>query len=120
EDHTEMLVGQRVAHYQIVALLGSGGMGEVYLAQDTRLGREVALKLLPAQFTTDGNRLRRFEQEARVALALNHPNICMIHEVGETEDDRHYIAMEYVAGVTLSQHMTETRMQIGEALDVAI
>ena len=95
-------------------------MGEVYLAQDTKLGREIALKLLPVQFTTDANRLRRFEQEARVASALNHPNICMIHEVGETEDDRHYIAMEYVDGVTLRQHMTETRMQIGEALDVAM
>jgi Tol biopolymer transport system component/serine/threonine protein kinase len=95
-------------------------MGEVYLAQDTKLGREIALKLLPAQFTTDGNRLRRFKQEARVASALNHPNICMIHEVGETEDDRHYIAMEYVDGVTLRQHITETRMQIGEALDVAM
>jgi eukaryotic-like serine/threonine-protein kinase len=119
EDHAELAVGQRVAHYEILALLGAGGMGEVYLAHDTRLGREIALKLLPAQFTTDGNRLRRFEQEARVASALNHPNICMIHEVGETEDDRHYIAMEYVDGVTLSQHLTETRMQIGETLDVA-
>jgi Tol biopolymer transport system component len=95
-------------------------MGEVYLAQDTKLGREIALKLLPVQFTTDANRLRRFEQEARVASALNHPNICMIHEVGETEDDRHYITIEYVDGVTLRQHMTETRLQIAEALDVAM
>src|SRR6266566_8281342 len=120
EDQTETLVGQRIAHYEILALLGSGGMGEVYLAQDTRLGREIALKLLPAQFTTDKDRLRRFKQEAHAASSLSHPNVCMIHEVGETEDDRHYIAMEYVDGVTLRQHITETRMQIGEALDVAV
>jgi Tol biopolymer transport system component/serine/threonine protein kinase len=120
EDHAELVVGQRIAHYEILALLGAGGMGEVYLAHDTRLGREIALKLLPAQFTTNKDRLRRFQQEARVASALNHPNICMIHEVGETEDDRHYIAMEYVDGATLREHITETRMQIGEALDVAM
>ena len=120
EENLELTPGQRVAHYKILSMLGAGGMGEVYLAQDTKLGREIALKLLPAQFTTDGNRLRRFEQEARVASALNHPNICMIHEIGETEEDRHYIAMEYVDGVTLRQHITEARMQIGEALDVAM
>jgi Tol biopolymer transport system component/serine/threonine protein kinase len=120
EDQAGKLVGQRIAHYEILGLLGSGGMGEVYLAQDTRLGRKIALKLLPTQFTTDKDRLRRLEQEARVASALNHPNICMIHEVGQTKDDRHYIAMEYVDGVTLSQHITETRMQIGEALEVAM
>src|SRR5882724_3370375 len=120
EDHAELAVGQRIAHYEILGLLGAGGMGEVYLAHDTRLGRKIALKLLSTHFTTDRDRLRRFEQEARVASALNHPNICMIHEVGETEDDRHYIAMEYVDGVTLREHITETRMQIGEALDVAM
>jgi serine/threonine protein kinase len=119
EDQAEKLVGQRIAHYEIVALLGSGGMGEVYLAHDTRLGREIALKLLPAQFTTDKDRLRRFEQEAHAASTLSHPNVCMIHEVGETEDDRHYIAMEYVDGVTLRQHMTEARLKLSEVLDVA-
>jgi Tol biopolymer transport system component/serine/threonine protein kinase len=120
EEKPELTPGQRIGHYKILSLLGAGGMGEVYLAQDTKLGREIALKLLPAQFTTDGNRLRRFKQEAHMASALNHPNICMIHEVGETEDDRHYIAMEYVDGVTLREHITETRMEIGEALDVAM
>src|SRR2546426_7835108 len=120
EDQAEKLVGQRVAHYQIVALLGSGGMGEVYLAHDTRLGREIALKLLPAQFTTDKDRLRRFEQEAHAASTLSHPNVCMIHEVGETEVGRHYIAMEYVEGVTLRQRMTEARLKLSEAFGMAV
>src|SRR5882724_6207788 len=120
EDQAGRLVGQRIAHYKILAQLGSGGMGEVYLAQDTRLGRKIALKLLPSHFTTDKDRLRRFEQEAHAASTLSHPNVCMIHEVGETEDDRHYIAMEYVDGVTLRQHMTETPVKLIEALDVAV
>jgi Tol biopolymer transport system component/predicted Ser/Thr protein kinase len=120
EEKPDLNPGQRIGHYKILSLLGAGGMGEVYLAQDTKLGREIALKLLPARFTTDGNRLRRFEQEARVASALNHPNICMIHEVGETEDDRHYIAMEYVDGVPLRQRMTEARLKLSEVLDVAV
>src|SRR5882724_5698386 len=120
EDQAETLVGQRIAHYEILVLLGSGGMGEVYLAYDTRLGRKIALKLLLTHFTTDKDRLRRFEQEAHAASTLSHPNVCMIHEVGETEDDRHYIAMEYIDGVTLRQHMTETRVKLIEALDVAV
>jgi serine/threonine protein kinase/Tfp pilus assembly protein PilF len=120
EDQAGKLVGQRIAHYEILALLGSGGMGEVYLAHDTRLGRKIALKLLPTHFTTDKDRLRRFEQEAHAASTLSHPNVCVIHEVGETEDDRHYIAMEYVEGVTLRQHMTDARLKLIEALDVAV
>ena len=119
-NHAELAVGQRIAHYEILALLGAGGMGEVYLAHDTRLGRKIALKLLPEQFTTDKDRLRRFEREAHAASTLSHPNVCVIHEVGETEDDRHYIAMEYVEGVTLRQHMTETRLKLSEVLDVAV
>jgi Tol biopolymer transport system component/predicted Ser/Thr protein kinase len=120
EDHAELAVGQRIAHYEIVALLGSGGMGEVYLAHDTKLGREIALKLLPVQFTTNKDRLRRFEQEAHAASTLSHPNVCVIYEVGETEQGRHYIAMEYVDGVTLRQHMTEARLKLSEVLDVAV
>src|SRR6266850_244449 len=119
EDQAETLVGQGIAHYEILSPLGSGGMGEVYLAQDTRLGRKIALKLLPAHFTTDKDRLRRFEQEAHAASTLSHPNVCMIHEVGETEDDRHYIAMEYVDGVTLRQRMARGSMELDEVLDIA-
>ncbi|MFY9607122.1 MAG: protein kinase [Blastocatellia bacterium] len=116
----ESLVGQTIGHYQVTREIGSGGMGEVYLAQDTRLGRPVALKLLPALFTKDEDRLRRFEQEARAASALNHPNVCVIHEVGETPEGHHYIAMEYVDGETLRQHMTEARLKLREVLDVAV
>ena len=116
----ESLIGQTISHYQVVREIGSGGMGEVYLAQDTRLGRPVALKLLPSYLSKDEDRLRRFEQEAQAASALNHPNVCVIYEVGETEDDRHYMAMEYVDGVTLRQHMTETRLKLSEVLNVAV
>jgi len=120
EDQTQTLVGQQIGRYRVLSLLGTGGMGEVYLAQDSRLGRKVALKLLPASFTNDQERVRRFEQEARAASSLNHPNICVIHEVGETDDGRHYITMEYIDGVTLRQRMTNLQMRLAEALDIAI
>jgi serine/threonine-protein kinase len=120
-DHPAMLaVGQTINHYQVLGTLGIGGMGEVYLAYDTRLGRRIALKLLPHHFTADQDRLRRFEQEARAASVLNHPNVCVIYEVGETVDDRHFIAMEYVEGVTLRQRMAETRLKMSEVLDIAV
>jgi eukaryotic-like serine/threonine-protein kinase len=118
-ERAESLVGRVLAHYRIVSLLGAGGMGEVYLAEDTRLGRRVALKLLPAHFTRDGERLGRFEREARAASSLNHPNVCVIHEVGEAEGGRRYIVMEYVEGVTLRERMAGARMKLGEVLDVA-
>jgi serine/threonine protein kinase len=95
--------GQRIKHYQIVNLIGEGGMGEVYLANDTTLGRRVALKVLPTFVSKDPERLRRFTQEARAASRLSHPNVCVVHEVGETEDGRPFIAMEYVEGMTLRQ-----------------
>jgi len=79
DEQAESLVGQMVGHYKIFAPIGVGGMGEVYLAQDTRLGRQVALKLLPTYLRGDSDRLRRFQQEARSASSLNHPNVCMIH-----------------------------------------
>ena len=119
-DSIQSMLGQSIGRYKIIAALGAGGMGEVYLAHDTRLGRNIALKLLPAHLTNDKDRLRRFEQEAHAASTLSHPNVCVIHEVGETETDRHYIAMEYVEGVTMRQHLTSARLKLAEALDVAI
>src|SRR5215212_1091901 len=89
------LLGHSLNHYQVLSLLGEGGMGRVYLAQDTRLGRKVALKLLPHTFTHDQERLRRFEREARLVSALNHANILIIYEIGVT-GDTHFIATEFV------------------------
>jgi eukaryotic-like serine/threonine-protein kinase len=111
------LIGQTLGHYRILSLLGEGGMGEVYLALDVRLERQVALKLLPAQLTQDADRLRRFIQEAKAASGLNHPNIITIHDIGATESV-HFVATEYVAGRTLRQLMTGAPLELGRALDV--
>src|SRR5436853_3986149 len=113
------LANQTVDHYRIVSRIGAGGMGEVYLAEDTRLGRRVALKILPPDMTGDDERLRRFEQEARASSALNHPNIITIHEVG-THDGTRFIATEFIEGRTLRDHLREHPLSIHEALDVAI
>src|SRR5215213_7511782 len=112
--------GQRVKHYQIVNLIGEGGMGEVYLATDTILGRRVALKVLPTFVSKDPDRLRRFTQEARAASRLTHPNVCVVHEIGETDDGRPFIAMEYVEGMTLRQRMRNHNLKLGDVLDIAI
>jgi serine/threonine-protein kinase len=114
------LISQSFSHYRVLSLIGAGGMGEVYLAEDMQLGRKVALKFLPAHFTQDKGHLRRFEQEARAVAALSHPSVCTIHEVVETGEGRHCIVMEYVEGVTLRERITEGRMKVGEALDAAI
>jgi Kae1-associated kinase Bud32 len=119
-DRADSLVNRIVDHYKILGALGAGGMGEVYLAQDTRLGRKIALKVLPREFTTDADRVRRFEQEARAASALSHPNVCVIHEIGDTEDGRRFITMEYIEGTTLRQQLAQKRLTLMEALDVAI
>lgn len=111
--------GQRLAHYEIISQLGSGGMGEVYLARDTRLDRQIALKLLPAQFAADPERVSRFEREARAASTLNHPNIITIHEVGQ-DDGKHFIATEYIAGETLRQTLNRTAPSQSEATAIAI
>ncbi len=112
-------VGETIGPYEVLSELGSGAMGVVYLAQDARLGRKIALKLLPSQFTNDKDRLRRFQQEARAASALNHPNILTVHEV-EQRSGLHYIATEFVDGVTLRQHMNTRRMSLDEVLNIAI
>src|SRR6185503_13962459 len=98
----------------------AGGMGEVYLADDTRLQRKVAIKFLPTHFTQDRKHLRRFQQEALTVAALSHPNVCTIHEVIETEDGRHCIVMEYVEGVTLRQRLADGRMTVAESIEIAI
>lgn len=109
----------RISHYRIIRKLGAGGMGEVYLARDTRLDRNVAIKVLPAEFTTDSTRLRRFEREAKSASALNHPNIITIYEIGQANHS-HYIATEYIEGETVRQLIARERLGVPEALDVAI
>src|SRR5215813_10404775 len=113
------LIGREMANYKIVSLLGRGGMGEVYLAEDKRLHRKVALKFLPAQFVNDAERVRRFEREATAASATNHPNIVTIHEIGQIEQT-HYLVTEFVAGETLRHRLTRSRMEAPAALEVSV
>jgi len=119
EDSDTSVIGKQIGNYQILSLLGQGGMGEVYLAEDAKLGRKVALKFLPSYSAANRDRLRRFEQEARSASALNHPNILTIHEIGET-DGRRFIATEFIDGETLRQRLTNGRLKLNEALNIAI
>ena len=105
-DGNEFKRGQTLGHYEIHSLLGSGGMGEVYLAEDSRLNRKIALKLLPPHFTINPDRVRRFEREARAASALNHPNIVTIYEIGQS-NSAHFIATEFVDGKTVRQLINE-------------
>src|SRR5262245_4975604 len=95
-------VGAKLGRYEIRSKIGEGGMGEVYLAEDTRLRRKVALKILPTEFASNTDRMRRFDQEATAAAALNHPAIATIYEIGES-DGTHFIAMEFIDGQTLRQ-----------------
>ncbi|HTL79044.1 MAG TPA: protein kinase [Candidatus Babeliales bacterium] len=113
------LVGQTIGHYKISESIGTGGMGEVYLATDIVARRKAALKLLPLRFTSDAERLKRFQQEARAVVGLNHPNILTIYEIGE-DHSIHYIASELIEGETLRDRLTHAPMQVSEALDVAI
>ena len=115
----DLLVGRMIGHYKLSERIGSGGMGEVYLATDIRAGRKAALKLLPTRFTGDAERLKRFQQEARVLVGLNHPNILTVYEIGE-DDSTHYIASELIEGETLRQRLMHGRMELSEAVDVAI
>ena len=115
----DSLVGRTIGHYKISESIGTGGMGEVYLATDITAGRKAALKLLPLRFTGDAERLKRFQREARAVVGLNHPNILTVYEIGE-DHSTHYIASELIEGETLRQRLTRGRIQVGEAVDVAI
>src|SRR5437667_7966618 len=111
--------GTKLGRYEIRSKIGEGGMGEVYLAQDTKLDRRVALKILPADVAAHRDRMKRFVQEAKAASALNHPNIITIHEVDQTNSG-HFIATEFIDGETLRQHMKDAPIKLGEVLDVAV
>jgi len=113
------MIGRTIYHYKILEKLGEGGMGEVYLAEDTKLNRRVALKFLPVQLASDGELKERFKREAQAAAALNHPNIITIHEVAEHQA-RPFIAMEYVEGESLKHLVVRKELSIGEALDIAL
>src|SRR2546425_2250663 len=141
-DNSSLAVGATLSHYRIVEKLGAGGMGEVYLAQDTRLNRKVALKVLPAEVASNQDRMRRFVQEAKAAAALNHPNIAHIYEIGSsptpgspagqpgwggtvregldasstTGDETHFIAMEFIDGVTLREKIHRERTELPKLL----
>jgi len=119
DDRPDAIVGESIAHYRIESLIGVGGMGQVYLARDERLGRKVALKFLPERLTANNAQLSRFKSEARAASALNHPNILTVYEIG-TEGNRHFIATEFIEGVTLRATLAHGRMSVYDALEVAV
>ena len=118
DEEKELQQGQTLGSYKIIKVLGAGGMGEVYLAHDTRLNRRVALKVLPTGLVDNRERLNRFEQEAQSASALNHPNIITIYEIGSYDDTR-FIATEFIDGVTLRGKLQMERVEIAEALNIA-
>src|SRR6202040_1918412 len=118
-DRAGALGGELIGHYRIESLIGVGGMGEVYLARDERLGRKVALKLLPKRLTADETQLTRFKNEARSASALNHPNILTVYEIG-AEGNRQFIATEFIEGMTLRASLVRGRISPHGALEIAV
>jgi serine/threonine-protein kinase len=114
-----LAIGEKLGHYTVNSAIGAGGMGEIYLASDTRLRRDVAIKILPANLTQDATAIERFMREAHAASALNHPNILTIHDIGK-HDDIHFIATEFVAGQTLRQQMKNSALSLAETLDIVV
>ena len=113
------MIGRQLNHYKVLSPLGKGGKGEVYLAEDSKLRRKVALKVLPSEMAEDPDLLARFQREARAVAALNHPNIVAIHSVEEAEGV-HFITMELVEGVSLYEHLTEEGLSLEKFLEVAV
>jgi serine/threonine protein kinase len=111
--------GQHISHYKILSAIGAGGMGEVYLAEDTKLDRKVALKILPPEYAKDKERMSRFVRGAKSASALNHPNIITIYEIGKS-DGTHFIATEYIEGETLHDNLKAEDLSFVSALDIAV
>ncbi len=119
ETGKKLETGKRFGHYEIVKQIGAGGMGEVYLAKDKKLDRRVAVKILNEKFAKHESNLARFTQEAKAASALNHPNILVIHEIGEAEN-ANYIVSEFIEGATLREMLNESPMKLSAILDIAI
>lgn len=119
EPHENTLAGRTLSHYQVVSLLGAGGMGEVYLGRDPRLDRTVAIKILPGDLAGDPERMQRFEREARAASALNHPNVATIYDVGES-DGLHFIVMEHVEGETVAARVAGRSLLPAAVVDIAV
>jgi serine/threonine protein kinase len=114
------MIGETISHYKILEKLSEGGMGVVYKAHDTKLARDVAIKFLPIELTKDENAKRRFIQEAQSAAALDHSNICTIHEIGETEDGQSFFVMNYYEGETLQKKLEKEKLSVDESVDIAI
>jgi len=119
--HTvDAVAERRISHYRVIRQIGRGGMGEVFLAKDTRLERLVAIKLMSVDLAKDPNQRQRFQTEAKAASGLNHPNICVVYEVGDSEDSRPFLAMEYIDGRTLEFLMRQRRIKIRESIEIGI
>ena len=114
------MIGQRVGHYQVLKRIGKGGMGEVYLAEDTSLDRKVALKFLVPALQMDEVAHKRFFREAKSSAALDHPYICSVHEVSQTDEGQDFIVMEYVEGQTLRQRLDQGEISVKDTLRISL